>query len=91
MNSPIRSGSYSLRWYRGRRRVGRRGLIIGLVGFFFVNLQLFYVALRLGSRFVGIAFFVWVGIFSLTCIAQFWSFASDIYSKDAGDRLFGTK
>jgi AAA family ATP:ADP antiporter len=70
------------------RRVGRRGLILGLVGFFFVNLQLFYVALRLGSRFVGIAFFVWVGIFSLSVIAQFWSFANDLYSRQDGERLF---
>jgi AAA family ATP:ADP antiporter len=70
------------------RRVGRRGLILGLVGFFFVNLQLFYVALRLGARFVGIAFFVWVGIFSLSVIAQFWSFANDLYSRQDGERLF---
>jgi AAA family ATP:ADP antiporter len=70
------------------RRVGRRGLIIGLVGFFFVNLQLFYVALRLGTRFVGIAFFVWVGIFSLSVIAQFWSLANDLYSRQDGERLF---
>jgi AAA family ATP:ADP antiporter len=70
------------------RRVGRRGLVIILVGFFFVNLQLFYVALRLGSRFVGVAFFVWVGIFSLSVIAQFWSLANDSYSREAGERLF---
>ncbi|MDB4969688.1 MAG: translocase-like protein [Myxococcales bacterium] len=70
------------------RRVGRRGLVIGLVGFFFVNLQLFYVALRLGWRFVGVAFFVWVGIFSLSVIAQFWSLANDSYSREAGERLF---
>jgi AAA family ATP:ADP antiporter len=70
------------------RKVGRRGLIIGLVGFFFVNLQLFYIALRLGSRFVGVAFFVWVGIFSLSVIAQFWSLANDSYSRDEGERLF---
>jgi ATP:ADP antiporter, AAA family len=70
------------------RRVGRRGLIVGLVGFFFVNLQLFYLALRLGSRFVGVAFFVWVGIFSLSVIAQFWSLANDLYSREDGERLF---
>jgi AAA family ATP:ADP antiporter len=70
------------------RRVGRRGLILGLVGFFFINLQLFYVALRLGARFVGIAFFVWVGIFSLSVIAQFWSLANDLYTRQDGERLF---
>src|SRR5436309_15602018 len=43
------------------RRVGRRGLILGLVGFFFVDLELFAFALHAGWRFVGVAFFVWVG------------------------------
>ena len=29
-----------------------------------------------------------MGIFSLSIIAQFWSYANDTYSKEAGDRLF---
>jgi AAA family ATP:ADP antiporter len=29
-----------------------------------------------------------VGFFSLSIIAQFWSYANDIYTKDAGNRLF---
>jgi AAA family ATP:ADP antiporter len=70
------------------RRVGRRGLIVGLVGFFFVNLELFYLGLRLGWHSVGVAFFVWVGIFSLSVISQFWSLANDLYSQEQGERLF---
>src|SRR4030095_15110850 len=31
---------------------------------------------------------VWVGIFSLTTIAQFWSYANEIYTRADGDRLF---
>ena len=38
--------------------------------------------------YVGVAFFIWVGIFNISLVAQFWSFANDIYSKEAGDRLF---
>ena len=38
--------------------------------------------------YVGVAFFIWVGIFNVSLVAQFWSFANDIYSKEAGDRLF---
>jgi hypothetical protein len=30
--------------------------------------------------------FVWIGIFSLI-VAQFWSFANDVYSKEEGERL----
>jgi AAA family ATP:ADP antiporter len=70
------------------RRVARRGLILGLTGLFFVNLQLFYLALRAGLPFTGIAFFVWVGIFNLSVIAQFWSLANDLYSQEQGERLF---
>jgi AAA family ATP:ADP antiporter len=37
---------------------------------------------------LGFIFYVWVGIFSLALIAQFWSFANDIYTREEGDRLF---
>ena len=37
---------------------------------------------------LGFVFYIWVGIFSLATIAQFWSFANDIYRKDVGNRLF---
>jgi AAA family ATP:ADP antiporter len=33
-------------------------------------------------------FFLWIGIFSLMVIAQFWSYANDVYSPEAGKRLF---
>jgi len=36
----------------------------------------------------GIAFFVWVGIFNLMIIAQFWALANDIYTVEQGKRLF---
>ncbi len=36
---------------------------------------------------LGFAFFVWVGIFNVAIIAQFWSFANDIYSIPTGERL----
>lgn len=37
---------------------------------------------------LGFLFYVWVGIFNVMIIAQFWSYANDIYSKEAGRRLF---
>jgi len=37
---------------------------------------------------VGVAFFIWVGIFNLMVIAQFWAFANDVYSVEQGKRLF---
>lgn len=37
---------------------------------------------------IGLAYFLWVGIFNVFVVAQFWSYANDIYSKDQGKRLF---
>jgi AAA family ATP:ADP antiporter len=69
-------------------RLPRQRLILVVVLFFFGWIQLFFFAGLAGMPFLGFAFYVWVGIFSLTMIAQFWSMANDIYSKPEGDRLF---
>jgi AAA family ATP:ADP antiporter len=37
---------------------------------------------------IGVAFFIWVGIFSLMVIAQLWAFANDLYTVEQGQRLF---
>jgi AAA family ATP:ADP antiporter len=36
----------------------------------------------------GIAFYLWVGMFGLFVVAQFWVFAADLYSDEQGRRLF---
>jgi AAA family ATP:ADP antiporter len=68
-------------------RVGRFALIAGVTIFFATNLVLFAF---LGSRGValGVPFFLWVGIFNLVTVAQFWSFAADVYTEEQGKRLF---
>ncbi len=38
--------------------------------------------------FSGVGFYLFVGIFSVTLVAQFWSFAADLYGKKRGKRLF---
>jgi AAA family ATP:ADP antiporter len=38
--------------------------------------------------YVGLVFYVFVGVFSVTLVAQFWSFASDLYGEERGRRLF---
>jgi AAA family ATP:ADP antiporter len=37
---------------------------------------------------VGIAFFLWVGIFNVFITAQFLDFANDVYTEEQGKRLF---
>ncbi len=35
----------------------------------------------------GIVFYLWVGMFSVFVVAQFWAFAADLYSEERGKRL----
>lgn len=69
-------------------RVDRVKLLVGVTLFFIVCIELFAGAVAAQVPYVGVAFFIWVGIFNISLVAQFWSFANDIYSKGAGERLF---
>ena len=73
-------------WFSSR--VDRFKLIVGVTLFFVVNIELFSLAVNAKLPHVGVLFFIWVGFFSVTVIAQFWSYANDIYTKEAGNRLF---
>ena len=73
-------------WFASK--VGRSRLILGFVLFFVACIELFSLAGRAGLPHVAIVYYIWVGIFSLATIAQFWSFANDIYRREAGERLF---
>ena len=65
----------------------RRRLLNAVTAFFVACLVGFWALARAGAP-VGVPFFLWVGIFNLMVVAQFWSFANDLYSKDQGERLF---
>jgi ATP:ADP antiporter, AAA family len=73
-------------WFASR--VDRVRLLVGVTLFFVACVELFAAAVAARVPYVGVAFFIWVGIFNISLVAQFWSFANDIYSKPAGDRLF---
>ncbi|HLN87508.1 MAG TPA: Npt1/Npt2 family nucleotide transporter [Candidatus Limnocylindrales bacterium] len=68
-------------------RVNRIKLINVTTLFFISNLIAFCLLAQLRIP-LGVFFFLWVGIFNLFIIAQFWSFANDIYSEEQGKRLF---
>src|SRR5215210_1262804 len=69
-------------------RVPRLKLVLGTIGFFIVCIELFYAAVASHVPYVGVAFYIWLGIYNNATIALFWSFANDVYSRDAGERLF---
>jgi len=68
-------------------RTNRVRLINGVTAFFISNLIIFYFLGRMGFQ-LGIPFFLWVGLFNLMLVAQFWAFANDIYTEQQGKRLF---
>lgn len=69
-------------------RVGRDRLIRIVWMFFWASLQLFCLGAWLEVPRLAAVFYVWVGVFNLTMIAQFGSFVNDIYTKGDGERLF---
>ena len=70
------------------QKLPRQRFLAAVILFFVGCIQLFYLGNRAGVPHLGFVFFVWVGIFSLTTIAQFWSYANEIYTRPEGDRLF---
>jgi AAA family ATP:ADP antiporter len=73
-------------WFSSR--VDRMRLITGVILFFLVCIELFYAGFLTRLPGLGFVFYVWVGIFSLATIAQFWSYANDLYDRPTGERLF---
>lgn len=65
-----------------------RSNIIRKVLLFFVSNLLLFVGLQLMSVNIGIAFYIWLGLFSVMVVAQFWAYAADLYNIKAGQRLF---
>ena len=70
------------------QRVGRMKLVASVYLFFAGNLVLLAALARADVAALGVVFYLWVGVFKVTAIAQFWSFANDIYTAEQGKRLF---
>jgi AAA family ATP:ADP antiporter len=68
-------------------RVSRIQLVTWVSLFFASNIALFALAERAHLS-VGVPYFLWLGVYNVMVIAQFWAFANDIYTPDQGKRLF---
>lgn len=71
-------------------RVAPRALVFRIFVFFASHLVLFWGLSRSETYrpHLGFPFFVWLGVFSMMVLAQFWGLANDLYPKDKGERLF---
>ena len=68
-------------------RVNRIHLVRAVTLFFATNVVVFFVLGRMGLH-IGVAFFLWVGIFNVMVISQYWAFANDLFDPEQGRRLF---
>ncbi len=55
---------------------------------FFASHLLIFYALGSAGVSIGIAFYIWIGVFNMVAVAQFWAFANDLYTNERGKRLF---
>jgi AAA family ATP:ADP antiporter len=69
------------------QRVGRVRLL-GVVYLFFASNLLIFASLAAAGANIGVAFFLWVGVFNYTSIANFWGYAADSYTPERGGRVF---
>ena len=68
-----------------------RRIVPGVYGFFSLSFLVFYLGTHVTDNpvYVDKAFYVWLSVFSLFHVSVFWSFMTDMFSKDQGQRLFG--
>lgn len=62
-------------------------LVPWITVFLAANLGAFLLCALSGLS-IGVPFFIWLGIFNVLIVAQFWAFAADLFSVEAGERLF---
>ena len=81
-------------WFYGRLsgRYRRSQLITRATLFCILNMAFFW-AIQPGFfienlPYSGVVFYLWVGMFGVFVVAQFWAFAADIYTEERGNRLF---
>jgi AAA family ATP:ADP antiporter len=81
-------------WFFGRlsSRYHRCALITRSTVFCMLNMAVFW-AIQPGLflenlPYTGVVFYLWVGMFGVFVVAQFWAFAADIYTEERGKRMF---
>ncbi len=79
-------------WYGRLAQRLPRATLIGRASLFCISNMVVFWALQPGVFFEqlpvsGIVFYLWVGMFGVFVVAQFWAFAADLYDDGRGRRL----
>ncbi len=72
-------------WFASR--VPRMTLVNVVTAIFAGSFVVFWLLYQSGVE-IGVAFFLWLGIFNMMVVAQFWSLAAELFSPSQGKRLF---
>jgi len=62
--------------------------LLTIVQLIFIGCLVAFYALAKASAPVGLAFYLWLGIFNVLVVSNFWSFANDLFTEEQGKRLF---
>jgi len=62
--------------------------LLTIVQLIFMGCLVAFYALAKAHAPVGLAFYLWLGIFNVLVVSNFWSFANDLYTEEQGKRLF---
>jgi len=68
-------------------RVSRIRLMTTMQIIFIGCLVAFYVLAQAKAP-IGLAFYLWLGIFNVLVVSNFWSFANDLFTEETGKRVF---
>ena len=74
-------------YQRTSSKEGKHHIFRNTLAFFVLNLFAFALAYKLGLP-IAIAFYVWLGIFSVMVLTLFWAFATDLFNLKSGQRIF---
>jgi ATP:ADP antiporter, AAA family len=65
-----------------------KAAVLQWVGAFFISNLLFFALLVWLGIPIAVPFYIWVGVFNVMVVAQFWAFAADLFNVKTGQRLF---
>jgi len=78
---------YKMLFYYLKDGSGKSAVLRWVGAFFIVNLLIFAAMIWLEIP-VAVPFYIWLGVFSVMVVAQFWAFAADLFNVKTGQRLF---
>ena len=69
-------------------RFSGRGILAAIYLFMAANILILMTLGLMTFTYLGVVYFIWIGFFNMLTISQTWSLCNDIFSPEAGKRVF---